>query len=271
MFSMSSIINNNKNNNNNKDYIRNINEYKGTQIIKTLFIYWNQGFENAPVLVKKCLLSWKLQNPTWNIIELDETNINEYIKLDDVIPNINNKKMRLNHRANIIRLCLLEKYGGCWCDATTFCNKPLDSWLNNYIQESGFFAFERPLQKYKSLMISNWFLYSSKNHYIIKQLKEKTIEYWSNRNETNFYFWFHAIFDYLYNHNKTCRLLWNSTGKINTDIPHFIEHNKMLNPLTKTVKEHIDNIVAPMYKLSWKFKIEDYNEKSNVAYLLNKI
>ena len=39
------------------------------------FIYWAQKFVNAPDIVKKCLLSWKLKNPTWTIVELDDDNI----------------------------------------------------------------------------------------------------------------------------------------------------------------------------------------------------
>ena len=44
-------------------------------MIKKIFIYWGQKFINAPDIVKKCLLSWKLENPTWDIIELDDDNL----------------------------------------------------------------------------------------------------------------------------------------------------------------------------------------------------
>ena len=49
---------------------------------KHIFILWFQGFENAPFIVKKCLESWKLKNPTWKIIELDDNNISDYINIE---------------------------------------------------------------------------------------------------------------------------------------------------------------------------------------------
>jgi mannosyltransferase OCH1-like enzyme len=51
-------------------------------MIKTIFILWFQGFDNAPIIVKKCVDSWKHYNPDWNIILLDHTNLCKYIDLD---------------------------------------------------------------------------------------------------------------------------------------------------------------------------------------------
>ena len=113
-------------------------------MIKQLFIYWDQGFENSPKLVQKCLLTWKKHNPTWNIIELDNSNLSQYIDLKQELPeNISITQAALS---DVIRICLLEKYGGLWIDATTYCAKPLDDWLPQYIT-SGFFAFNKNSQK----------------------------------------------------------------------------------------------------------------------------
>ena len=54
-------------------------------MIKKIFIYWGQKFNNAPKIVSKCLLSWKIRNPTWEIIELNDDNLNEYINLDEIV------------------------------------------------------------------------------------------------------------------------------------------------------------------------------------------
>ena len=112
-------------------------------MVKIIFIYWAQKFINAPTVVKKCLLSWKLKNPTWKIIELDDDNLNEYINIEEEIPNIQKKNITRTSYSDIIRIFLLAKYGGCWCDATTFCNQSLDNWLNKNTSTS-FFGFDKP-------------------------------------------------------------------------------------------------------------------------------
>ena len=60
-------------------------------MIKIIYIYWAQKFINAPNIVKKCLLTWKLKNPTWKVIELDDDNLNEYINIEKEIPDIQKK------------------------------------------------------------------------------------------------------------------------------------------------------------------------------------
>ena len=234
---------------------------------KTIFIYWAQEFKNAPMVVKKCLLSWKLKNPSWNIIELDYKNLNEYINIEEEIPDIQKKNIDKCHYADIIRVLLLEKYGGCWCDATTFCNAPLDNWLNKYIS-TGFFGFDKPA---KDRLLSNWFLYSEKNNYIIQKWKEKIINYWKNRNKINHYFRHHYLFGNLYNSDNKFKKLWNLTGKISADGPHYIQHQGLLNKLSDNVKNHINGVKVPLYKLSYKYDMKKYNEKCNLSYLLDKV
>jgi hypothetical protein len=238
-------------------------------MIQTLYIYWAQKFNNAPDVVKNCLISWKLKNPSWKIIELDDDNLHDYINIEKEISDLKQKSITKTSYSDIIRILLIEKYGGCWCDATTFCNKSLDIWLHNYTITSGFFAFDRPLKKWKKLMLSSWFLYSEKNNYITKKWKEATIKYWSENNKMHNYYWFHELFDNLYIQDNEFKIIWDNVGKIDTSIPHFIQSANMLNPLSEVVKDHINKCKSPIYKLTYKFDTTKYNESSNLAYLLN--
>ena len=232
---------------------------------KVLFIYWAQKFINAPTVVKKCLLSWKLKNPTWEIIELDDDNLSKYINIEEEIPNIQNKNIQKCHYADIIRVLLLDKYGGCWCDATTFCNQALDIWLNKYIS-TGFFAFDKPGP---DRLLSNWFLYSEKKNYIIQKWKDKIINYWNNNDKINHYFRHHYLFSDLYNSDNKFKELWDSIPKISADGPHYIQKQGLLNKLSDNVKNHINEVKTPLYKLSYKYEVQKYNEECNLSYLLN--
>ena len=42
-------------------------------MIKKIFIYWSQSFKKAPLVVNRCLLNWKLKNPNWQIVVLDDS------------------------------------------------------------------------------------------------------------------------------------------------------------------------------------------------------
>ena len=233
---------------------------------KVIFIYWAQKFINAPMVVKKCLLSWKLKNPAWEIIELNDDNLSEYINIEEEIPNIQKKNITKTSYSDIVRIFLLAKYGGCWCDATTFCNQSLDIWLNKNTL-TGFFGFELKVDR----MLSSWFLYSEKNNYIIQKWKEKTILYWKNHNKMHHYYWFHYLFRDLYNSDNKFKELWDSTPKISANGPHYIQQQGLLNKLSDKVTNHINEIKTPLYKLNYKYDMKKYNEECNLSYLLDKV
>ncbi len=232
---------------------------------KVIFIYWAQKFINAPILVQNCLLSWKLKNPTWEIIELHDDNLSEYINIEEEIPNIQNKNITKTSYSDIIRIFLLAKHGGCWCDATTFCNQSLDIWLNKNIL-TGFFGFDKPG---KNRLLSSWFLYSEKNNYIIQKWKEKTILYWKYHNKMHSYYWFHLLFGDLYNSDNKFKELWDLTPKISAHGPHYILYRGLLTKLSDEVKNHINEVKTPLYKLSYKYNMKKYNENCILSYLMN--
>ena len=222
-------------------------------MIKKIFIYWAQGFCNAPIVVKRCLLSWKFKNPDWDIIELDDSNLHEYIDIKKEIPDIDEINITKTSYSDIVRIFLLEKFGGCWCDATTFCFMPLDKWLHKFIIND-FFCFKKSKQNKKRVgnEFVSYFIYSNQNNYITQKLKKKIVEYCKNNkniggllpiglgrkatsNEINTYFWLHVL----------CQDLINNDKKIYNIFCKY--------PVRGT-------IIKPFFKCSYK-KNKSYNEK----------
>ena len=112
------------------------------ELQRTIWMYWGQGFENAPEVVRICLRSWKSRNPGWRVVELTNANVSEYVDEPTLAKIRALKNIRIQKFANLIRLYLISRYGGVWVDATCFCCRPLDDWLHDYMG-SGFFAFRR--------------------------------------------------------------------------------------------------------------------------------
>jgi hypothetical protein len=109
---------------------------------RTIWIFWSQGFENAPEVVHICLRSWKLRNPGWRVVELSDSNLAEYVDPEPLANLRALSNIRTQKFANLLRIYLVGRHGGVWADATCFCCKPLDDWLPEYMV-SGFFAFRR--------------------------------------------------------------------------------------------------------------------------------
>jgi hypothetical protein len=269
-------------------------------IPRKIWIYWHQGLAHAPFVVKKCIDSWIRENPGWEIVILDKDSLHQYIDLD--LPTDKLSKLDLAKQANLIRLQLLHEYGGVWVDATLYCIRPLDDWIFESAG-SGFFAFYKPGP---DRIISNWFLASTKASPIIVEWKrryvsffknntfnndgeykqrlltylarkfngsEKTTKYWCSiivRKIFRVYPYFisHYIFERVVSTNSECRKIWADTKKISAVGPHRIHKFGIFSPMDEKIKDEIDNKIAPLYKLTWKYDLSKYSTSSVLYYLL---
>lgn len=236
-----------------------INYYK-TLINKKekIWIYWNTGINNAPNIIKLCINTWKYYNNNWNIIILDDNNLNNYIDIYNIIKN---KNITIEAKSDIIRICILYNYGGLWVDSTVICTKPLYKWFNT---ELDFFAYSRPGE---DRMIASWFLYSKKNNYIIEKYYENVIDYWKNNSCVKEYFWLHYLFEKIYNNDNNFKLLWDKTKKIYSNNPLKLCWSDLKS--TNLNKENLDDIynhTTELFKLDWRVNINIPNSYINTIY-----
>lgn len=253
------------------------------RIPKHVWLYWHQGFEGAPWIVQRCAESWRQQNPGWQVHQLDAISIREVLGEDQ---HVESWQLGLAHQSDLIRLRLLQRYGGVWTDATTLCRTPLDSWLPQS-SGSGFFAFERPG---RDRLIANWFLACSPNNPIAARLHDRLCRYWSetslrsndvqaqrlqrllsallNRSSWTAriwlspamqrglnitpYFVFHYLFADLISNDAGCRAIWKATARRSARPPLLIDRIGLITRLTPELEQTIEQCAAPVFKLTWK-------------------
>ena len=156
---------------------------------KVIWTCWFQGIDNAPPIVRRCIRSWSLRNPSWELRCLDASAVAQTTDLAERF-DISKKEITAASMSDLVRLLLLETYGGVWVDATVLCNKPLDSWLEDH-SGSGFFAFENEAP---DRPIASWFLASEPHHRLTSAWVEHAAEFWKSRSRTDDYFWMHHLY-----------------------------------------------------------------------------
>jgi len=110
---------------------------------KNIFLFWDNEFGEAPELIQRCARSWISQHreSNWKIHLIHLGNLQNYL---DELPEADS--MALRHQlsriarqercgdivkfTDLLRLALLDYYGGVWADATVYCLKPLDEWID---------------------------------------------------------------------------------------------------------------------------------------------
>lgn len=266
-------------------------------IPKELFLYWHQGWNNAPEIVNHCAATWQRHNPTWDINLLDSTTIADKVRLPAALKSMN---LPLPALSDVIRICLLKKYGGVWADATLWCVRPLDDWIDNVCVRTGFFAYDKPGP---DRPISSWFLAAGKEcrivdiwHSAVLHLLAKTQAHarfrwvfdnkeknWllnslsrlcmgyllqryqyghllvtsSDDPEDDNYFWFHYLFGKLLEQNSEFRQLWASTPKISADGPQLLRRGGLLEPATDRTNLLIREKVSNVHKLTHRAALPD--------------
>lgn len=99
-------------------------------IPKRVFLFWADGFDVAPRMVRLCVESWQINNPDFEIILLDDRTVNQWVQLEDYVSRETLKTLSIQKRSNLLRKALVSQHGGFWADSTLYCNTPLREWVN---------------------------------------------------------------------------------------------------------------------------------------------
>lgn len=143
---------------------------------KIIWFYWDSDIANAPEVVRLSYMSWEDLNPDYKVVFLNDENIEEELGFDfNSTFSLCNIRLTKANKADLLRLYLLTRFGGVWADATTFCLKPLSTWLPEIKCQVDFFMFRQ--EEVKSRPLEVWFIYGRKGSLVISKTFSLYLEY----------------------------------------------------------------------------------------------
>lgn len=226
------------------------------QMDSKIWVFWWQGIDNAPELVKLCIESIKKNLDNHELIIIDKNNLEKYINLPDYIyQKFNKGEMCTANFADIIRVALLAEYGGIWLDATIFMTSPFNDEFYNYE-----FCSNKRKNQPTSLLYpakcrwGTYFLASGKENLLFKYVRDVFYEYWKYHDMCIDYGMIDFVIDLAYDNNEKVR-------KMMDEAPYYGEKIHYLLPLLNDVYnvEEYKEIIAEnnIHKLSYKVKLKD--------------
>ena len=241
------------------DYI--INKYKKISNIKnnndTIWIFWWQGFDNAPEMVKKCIKSIKKYSE--KVILLDKDNLYNYINIEQTIINkLDRGIITKTHFSDIVRMKLLSKYGGYWIDSTIF----LTDNIFKLIENKDFYT-PKLYEKDNLLSVSKgkWcgFFIGGKNNVLYSFVNDIFVEYWNKYDCLIDYFLIDYCISLAYDNLDIVRYDIDNNNYNNMNI---FELNKIKN--RKFDKERYTILVKNnmIHKLSYKDMSDNIDDNS---------
>ncbi|MFR7752005.1 MAG: capsular polysaccharide synthesis protein [Agathobacter rectalis] len=183
-----------------------INKYKDKKtdlekcpIEKNVFIFWWDGFDNAPNIVNACLESVKTYYNDCNIVKITKNTYEKYTTINEKIVNDFKKGViSVQTFSDILRFNLLMNNGGVWIDATIFFLAPFN--LLDNLKEKSFesleFSSSHDFLKYKEKKCSwsGYFIASRKNALLVTVINEVFEKYYLKYHTYSIYFFIDAVF-----------------------------------------------------------------------------
>jgi hypothetical protein len=195
------------------------------KVPKRVFLFWAQGWDNTPELPQHVADSWRLHNPGWEVVCLDVNTLHEWIALpvlDCELPSMYDiapggtpvPEMTVQAATDIIRLNLLNRYGGVWADASMMCARPLDEWVDEAVAPSGFWMYHGGPDKMFAAM---FFLAALPKSLIISRWAHATNDFWANKPDQYAYQWVDHLFMNLLDTDAEFRESWKRVPYITCD------------------------------------------------------
>ncbi|MEU4157581.1 capsular polysaccharide synthesis protein [Actinoplanes sp. NPDC026670] len=181
-----------------------------------IFVYWAQGFDAAPPVVKACLAALRANNPDSRVHELSLANIGAYTDVpEDLAAALEGDHY---HFSDLLRMLLLEKFGGIWVDATCLVTEPLRPHIDRALAKGSVFAFT-----YTGPYLVNWFLASRPDSYVMHLWRAASFLWWEKRGEIVDVLLHHHIFEMLHRLDDRFRTEWDAGLRLNATPPHALQ------------------------------------------------
>lgn len=223
-----------------------------------IWVCWWTGENNAPRLVQQCIRSIRKNAGEHPVYLISEDNYSDYLDIPNIILNkMESQKMGLAHFSDYLRVCLLERYGGLWLDATIFCSKkiPEDCFL------IPFFTCRSEIKKGYYLSDFQWVTFCLggwKHHLFYQFMKEVFESYWEVVDDAIDYLFFD---DLIYIAKENIPAIREALDAVPINNIHRDDLQAAMNaalPATEFWNIIKDDTV--LYKLSWR---ETYSENTS--------
>lgn len=231
---------------------------------KTIWMFWWQGIENVPDIVRKCIDSIYRNAEDFEVILLSKENYLKYIQLPEHIIEKQKKGIiTLTHLSDIIRVNLLKNYGGVWIDTTIFL---LEELPNEWMQYEIFTRKTCNPKWPDSAAAGRWtgfFLIAKSNSIFMECLCRFFDEYWKEKNVLIDYFLIDLIIEIAYEKMPKIKALLDNIPCNNKNVGELMDNLniKYDEDLWQELKN--DTII---HKLSYKKKLSEIDDMGNETF-----
>lgn len=229
------------------------------EVPKKVWIIWFQGLENAPDIVKACFHSIKKYYSAWEINVITSENLFSFVSLPKhIVDKWKSGVISNTHFSDIVRLELLNKYGGLYMDATMYASMEMPQFIKN----KDFFVFYSDLS---TISFGSYYIYSKPGNLLFKEVLNLLTSYWKRKYVLDDYFLMQMFFSMVVEKNP--EFFYDRRYLIDYD-PHYLSRQCLSQ---KCDIDRVDYYLkfCFIHKLTYK-ELPDDISGTTLQYLLKK-
>lgn len=228
-----------------------------------IWVFWKQGEEGMPGIVKMCYNSIKRFAGNRKVILLTEKNLDDYVQLPPHINKlIEEGCITSTHQSDLVRVSLLYDYGGTWMDATCFCTG------ENPISYNPYFGTIKihPLSKgaISDYRWTSFNMFSYPKSPAMKCFRDVMFDFLGGHRGMIDYFLIDYTFEMLYRKNKEFKAVIDGNRYSNQQM--FSLFSRLNNLYNEAWDKEFEG--TTLFKLNWRFMPQEGHTIYN--YLKNK-
>ncbi len=232
---------------------------------------WLQGEDKAPEVIRMNLASIRKNAGEHPVVVISYENVDLYLNIPSHIKDKHqNGIIGSAHYADIIRMMLLEKYGGLWLDASMFVYHPIDESAFS----SSFYSVGFQGKKGKYVSDDKWvigIIGGKENSKYLSAISRMLSSYWTEHEVLIDYFVFDYLIAVLYKNDLSFRVI----------VDHLPRMPFFLNSLVKIINEPYNHsalcemlpenqVCYLSYRNKYR-KITDEGQLTNYGYLFQEL
>jgi len=193
-----------------------------------VWVCWWQGEENMPELCGLCYKRLKAMLPAnadLRLITLE--NYRQYVDIPDyIMGKVEKGIINYTKLSNILRLMLLDKFGGLWMDSTIFCSNPIDA---SFLADPDFWSIKLP-EVYNEKEIGQFitkcrwtgFMFKANTQSpIVKFVLEATLLYWKHHDVIIDYYLHNMLIRTAYDNIESAKVMMDKIPPSNLNLYNF--------------------------------------------------